>query len=235
MPETITKTDLTTMLDDLGAYFETKLNALGAKFDVLNKRMDQVQQSLDTNKNVVQELKSLYKDSNVVLKQKDFVDAKIAVEKKVSGPIADSFMVHRKEEQVVRVINTSYDVDAIVKDKAHSKGVEARIAASKAKAAAFASFLKTEREKNKPGSKFIKANIDDMRVRSKGDSTPAINLGDTHGEVENGGVEHYSVKDSSPAHNLGDHPREVENNGMEHYSVKDSSPAHNLADHPRDV
>ena len=143
------------------------------------------------------------------------------------SPIVDSFTVQRKEEQMVMVINTSCDIDALAKDKVRAIGVEARIAASKAKAAEFATFLKTEREKNKSGPKFIRANIADTKVKSTGDSTPATNLGDSPREVENGGVEHYSFKDSSPATNLGDSPREVENGGVEHYSVKDSSPATN--------
>ena len=82
------------------------------------------------------------------------------------SPIVDSFTVQRKEEQMVMVINTSCDIDA--KGKARAKGVEARIAASKAKAAAFATFLKTEREKNKSGPKFIKDNRADTKVKSTG-------------------------------------------------------------------
>ena len=171
---------------------------------------------------------SIARDSNVVLEQKDLVGAKNMEEKKVSdastdtGPIVDSFSVQSEKKQVVMVISKSYDVDA-------------RIAASRAKAAAFASFLKNEREKNKSRLKFIRGNIEHIRVQSKGDSTLATNLGDNPREVENGGVGQYYDKDSSPASNLGDNPREVENGGVEHYSDKDSSPAYNLGDHPREV
>ena len=147
------------------------------------------------------------------------------------SPIVDSFTVQRKEEQMVMVINTSCDIDA--KGKARAKGVEARIAASKAKAAAFATFLKTQREKNKSGPKFIKANIADTKVKSKGDSTPATNLGDNPREVENGGVEYYSVKDSSPATNPGVMLRKVK--GVELCSQGDSIPVNPLEVGPNKV
>ena len=149
------------------------------------------------------------------------------------SPIVDSFTVQRKEEQMVMVINTSCDIDALAKDKVRAIGVEARIAASKAKAAEFATFLKTEREKNKSGPKFIRANIADTKVKSTGDSTPATNLGDSPREVENGGVEHYSVKDSSPATNPGVMFRKVK--GVELCSKGDSIPANSLEVRPNEV
>ena len=108
---------------------------------------------------------------------------------------------------------------------------EARIEASKAKAARFASFLKAEREKNKSDPKFTKdANLvikpSNLYVESKvtsllqEDSTPATKLGVNSKEVESVGVmpskvevesvELCSEKDSTPATTLQDNSKEVE-------------------------
>ena len=99
-------------------------------------------------------------------------------------------------------------------------GAEARIEASKAKAARFASFLKAEREKNKSDPKFTQdANLvikpSNLYVESKvtsllqEDSTPATKLGVNSKEVESVGVM----------------PIKVEVKGVELCSRKDSTPA----------
>ena len=120
---------------------------------------------------------------------------------------------------------------------------EARIEASKAKAARFASFLKAEREKHKSGPKFTKdANLvikpSNLYVKSKGisllqeDSTPATKLGVNSKEVESVGVmpskvevksvELCSEKDSTPAFDSGVLPSKVEEISVELCSKGDS-------------
>ena len=78
--------------------------------------------------------------------------------------------VTAKTEARVKAEARAIRFEALAKAE-DSAAAEARIKASKAKASAFASFLKAERERHKSSPKVIKATIKDINVKSKGDST----------------------------------------------------------------
>ena len=84
--------------------------------------------------------------------------------------------VTAKTEARVKAEARAIRFEALAKAE-DSAAAEARIKASKAKASAFASFLKAERERHKSSPKVIKATIKDINVKSKGDSTPVNHQG----------------------------------------------------------